>query len=546
MRATRRARLRSRRVYVIAVALFLLGAARAGALDTEKSLCSRAGEASELPEFFDPANPADVILLADEGEREAFALSLEDAGRNWTELAGAVSMLEDERRQDAIWLVNGMPHLDRLEMTAGTLVEHVDYAHRVLTEMPYEVPADMFRPYILTYRIEEEPVEPWRAELYGLFSPVAGEQGEIVGTARALNRMLVERLTERDSEFFGPRQSPLLTLRSGSGTGTEIAILACAALKSVGIPSRQADVQALGQEESGENWIEIFDGESWIPLYPLEPAAFGDHGHVEAEFPHNVTIVATRSAFERLLVTEEYTETGTIDLSFVRDGRPAREFEHFAISVLNRGGLVPLDQLDTVADSAGRFVATVGEGRYVVQAGVRDGHGNPFVTMREVDVLPAETAFLAFDVTPGETRKPLDPARLAGLGQILVAGVTFDLSEEPSRRMLPLIAGALSRRAPNVAVSYQSVGDDPELLATARSIIGEAELHVAPAPGDGDAPDGERAAGAEGRKPELPHIWIHHEDAGRPVFAQWGYDLNIGRAIAIAVDDYLRERLEEQ
>jgi len=527
---------RSRWVHVIAVVLIALGALCAGAqdIDTETSVCARARGASELPELFDRANPTDVVLLSDEAEREAFASSLEDAGRNWTELAAAVSRLDGEMRQDAIWLVNGMPHLDRLEMTAETLIEHVDYARRVLTEMPYAVPDDMFRPYILTYRIEEEPVEPWRREFFDLFSPVAEEEEEIVKTARALNRALAERVSERDREFFGPRQSPLLTYRSGSGTGPEIAILACAALKAVGIPSRQAGVAALGQEDGGESWIEVFDGASWIPLYPLEPGAFGDRGHVEAEYPQNVTIVASRSAFERLLVTEEYTETGTIDISFVHDGEQASEFEHFAISVLNRGALVPLDHLEAVADSVGRFVAVVGEGRYVVQAGVRDEHGNPFVMMREVELLPTETALLAFDVTPGEAGRPLEPALLAELGPILVVGVTFDLSEEPSRRMLPLIARALGRRAGNVVVSYQSVGDDPGLLATARSIIGAAELRTVP------------SLDGQDRRPELPHVWIHHERAGRQVFARWGYDLNIGRAIAIAVDDYLTERLEER
>jgi hypothetical protein len=490
--------------------------------------------------LFDPAASAELLELVDPPDRDALSSALEDAGRNWSELAQAVRTLEGEERAAAVWLLDGAPHLDRLEMTAETLIEHVRYAFRARDEMPYAIPEDKFRPYILTYRIEEEPVEPWRRELFDLYGPVAEGEGEIVAAARAVNRDLAGRVSERDREFFGPRQSPLLTLRSGSGTEAEIAILACAAMKAIGIPSRQASVRALGAESGGASWIEILDGESWLPLYPLEPDAFGDFGHAERDHPDNVTVVATRSAFEQVLVTEEYTETGVIDVSFVADGKPAAEFEHFSISVLNRGALVPLDALEAVADEDGRFSATLGDGRYVVLAGARDASGNPFVTLREVDLEPGEARVVAFDVTP-EGRVGLDPAVARSVGRVLEAVVLLDLRREPDVRMLPLIAGALSRRSENVAASYVSLGTPPEGLeeavkalprgASVVALGAEAMSYTSPGGAVVEVPDDPS---------EQPLVALFDLDTEAAVMIHRGYDLNIDRKLSDAIDARLQ------
>jgi hypothetical protein len=457
--------------------------------------------------LFDAVAGADVIALAPEQDGEALAASLTDAGRNWTELAAAIRNLDGDERADCVWLVNGMPHLDRIEITADDLVEHVRYAHRARREMPYSMPDDMFRAYILTYRIEEEPLTPWRKELFERFGPVAQEERTAAATAKRINALLAESLEESEPDFFGPRKSPTLTLKSGNGSEADISILACAAMKAVGIPSRQASVPALGEEPDDRNWVEIFDGERWLPLFPLEPDAFGDFGRIEAEHRHNVTVVATRTAFEQTLVTERYTETGVIDVALTLDGAPAAGFDAFSISVLNHGGLAALDALETVADDAGRFSAAVGEGTYVVAAGTRDAAGNPFVMMREVGVAPGDTVVVDFDVSPAGAAPAIAPEELSSVGTVLKVRVEFDPDEEPSVRMLPLIKRALDRFAPAVRTIYVPV--DGALL-----------------------PAGTR----------LPLVVCTAAD-GAAILRREGYDLNIGRALSAAVDAELLRAL---
>jgi hypothetical protein len=506
---------------------------------------ARAQEGDARPAF-DRAADAAVLDLAEPSARDALAASLEDAGRNWGELARALELLEGGEREAAVWLVNGAPHLDRLEMTAETLVEHVRYAFRARAEMPHAVPDDMFRPYILTYRIEEEPVEPWRRELYDRYGPLAKAAGGVRDAAGAVNRDLAKRLTERDREFFGPRQSPLLTLRSGSGTEAEIAILACAIMKAIGIPSRQASVAALGSEPEGASWIEIFDGDGWLPLYPLEPEALGDFGRIERGRPENVTVVATRSAFESLLVTERYTDTGAVELSFVADGEAAAGYEHFSVSVLNRGALVPLDDLEAVADDDGRFEATLGDGRYVLLAGARDAAGDPFVRMREIQVEPGGRYVVAFDVTPGGRDEGLDPDLARAVGEVIEAVVLFDLGSEPDVRMLPLIAGALARRSTNVSTRYVSVGTPTGSAPLAEEILppGSDVLTLRPGEASYTEPGG-RTLAVPAESDGLPVVALFDRRTGARVFTHAGYDLNIDRRLSEAIDACLRGPTEE-
>ena len=144
-----------------------------------------ASDGAFADEMFDPGLHSHVLALVDDETRKGLSESLEDAGGNWGELAAAITALDGEQRAACVRLISGMPHLDRLEMTAATLVEHVEYAFRTRDEMPYEVPDEMFEPYILTYRVEEEPVDPWRRELYDAYAPVALAEGTAVAHYRA-------------------------------------------------------------------------------------------------------------------------------------------------------------------------------------------------------------------------------------------------------------------------------------------------------------------------------------------------------------------------
>ena len=453
----------------------------------------------------------EVLSLVSIADRDALTSALDDAGSNAPELARAVTELQGDQREAALWLIQRMPHLDRLEMTADVLVEHVT----VSFETRGELPDSLFLPYVLTYRIDREPVEAWRAALRDRWS----EAGSPSTLAAAVNRDVASSAEKRDRGFFGPLQAPLFTLSAGSGTETEIAVLTTAALRAVGVPSRRVRVPALGAAEGSASWIEFHDGTGWMPLYPLEPDAMGDTEHIERDAPTNVTIVEASAGFETRLVTERYTETAGLELSFVSEGRPAGDFEHFSVSVLNGGALVPLDALEAVADDEGRFEALLGDGRYVVAAGVRDAQGDPFVKMLEVELSPGEVCRVALDVSPSRSSRG-DTTPLSAL-------VATDPTSEPDRRMLPLITSALAVRG--AQVTYVALGG-PGAAALLLEYVGTGARVVSP----DDLPDGSAFADGLASEHETPVIELYDARTNRAILRHEGYDLNIGRVIESA------------
>lgn len=360
------------------------------------------------------ASPQDSFLLAlaPDSLRPAFGEALADAGQNWHEPAFAVATAQPDRRDEVIWLINSMPHLDRLEVTRSVLLEHVEYAHIGMTAFKYRAPDSLFRDYILAYRISDEPVTAWRKLLYDRFAPMVEKAETSADAARIVNRWLAGNVRSAKRGFFGPMKSPELVLSSGSGTNEEIAVLAAAILKSIGVPSRRVKVPWLGAQDSDASWLEVYSEGKWLPCYPLEPRAFGNFGWLEREHDDNVTVAVATSAFEQQLVTPSYTAGAQVRVRLNASGRPLTEFGNFAFSVFNAGAWRPLDELNTVTDSSGTFDCFLGNGHYLLVAGQRDPRGNPYLVTRELEVEPHRTQDITLDLTvpatpvPAYTRTP--------------------------------------------------------------------------------------------------------------------------------------------
>jgi len=384
--------------------------------------------------------------------------ALTDAGGNWRNLFDAVANFDGDKREDCIFLVKIMPHLDRLEMTKEILIEHVDYGWAAKTDFPYKVPEDMFREYILVYRLGDEPVTPYRALMRERFGDLVGQSP--VDTAKAVNKWIYENSKVKERGFFGPRPSPVNVLNAGAGTEEDIANLTAAILKTLGVPSRRASIANFSQQAGGASWVEIYDGK-WIPLYPDSPEDFGDLNRWERNKPRNITVVIAQSAFHTAQVTQSYTETGTIEMKFFRHGEVQPKFEHFGISVYNNGAWNPLDDLgfDLEGEKLSTsekdvFDAVLGDGLYLVECGVRNYKGDPWVQTKMVELNPGGKINLEFNLDPPledltaqdlqrRTIKPLPqftlgevhyPADMLGKPHLLVF---FNLKNEPSIRMLP-------------------------------------------------------------------------------------------------------------
>jgi len=360
-------------------------------------------------EKFESERFPEVANLAPDSLRSDFVEALKDAGENWRQLAGVVEELQGRRREDAIWLINHMPHLDRLEMKSDILREHIEYAYIARDSSVVSFDDKTFQEYILTYRLGSEPVEAYRKFLFEYFHPKIKTKRDASEVAKQINRWVAKNLSVKEKGFFGTLQPPTATFKSRKGSEREISILVTAIFKSLGIPSRQARIAALGEQDESFTWVEVFDGENWLPFYPFSPEDLGNFGFIEKGYPNNVTVVLSRSAFERKLITENYTDTGWLKAQFLEEGKPKVEFEHLSVNVFNEGGFRALDDLflnDYVdfpsADSSGIYVCQLGDGTYFLHGGVRQKTGDVWVQIFPFEIAPGETTFVEVELSPVE------------------------------------------------------------------------------------------------------------------------------------------------
>lgn len=436
---------------ILAILLCLPVAAASPALSAQDPL-------SPEGSFVADEHPEITVLFQGRDDCQEIIDALVDAGGNWRSLYESIEYYDGEKKEDCFFLIKIMPHLDKLEMTRETMIEHIDYAWAAKTDFPYTIPDEMFREYILVYRLGQEPVTPYRALIRERFEYLVGETPS--DTARAVNKWISGNIKTQPRGFFGPRPSPVNVLNSGAGTEEDIANLTSAILKTLGVPSRRARVEHFGQQAGGASWVEIYDY-VWMPLYPDSPDDFGDFNRWEGEYPHNITVVSAQSAFHSSQITPSYTGTGVIELNFYRRGQVLPDFEHFGISVYNDGAWEPLDDLGFNLEESRMttgdddiFEAVLGDGKYLVQCGVRNYKGDPWVQTRMVDLGANERIQLEFqldppfeDLSPQDLQKrKLDelPEFILGeleypddfLGTVQLVFI-FNMQKESSVRMLP-------------------------------------------------------------------------------------------------------------
>ena len=388
--------------------------------------------------------------------------ALEDAGDNRVALDSAIAEAPHDHKEDVIWLIIKMDHLDRLEIKKDILLDNVKYAH--LAYQASGLPDSFFREYVLPCRFHEEAILPWRKEFYDFFGQFKSTQ--ISKTAFKINREVARKFDLRDKkDLFGPEPSPLHLARSRSGTNEQAGVLLAAALRSVGIPTRFVRCSVLGNEKGGLSWVEFYDGGKWQPAYPLHPDALGDFRFVEKDKPGNLTVTIAKSASKNEIVTQGYSAWGTLKLHFIRKGLTVDNFEHFCLAKLNDGAFPPLDDLLEYSPDSDSLI--LADGDYLLEAGVRtkggsvrfhiipvridsgafltetvnldipiDERGQEELLVRKLDSMPR----LVFK---GPDRRNIKLADLVKKPVVLL--YIFDWQTEPPKRMLSQIVSSVQK-----------------------------------------------------------------------------------------------------
>ena len=150
-----------------------------------------------------------------------------------------------------------MPLSDLADYTPQFFLQQVRYAFKARAEMPWgkDVPEDVFRHFVLVYRVNNENLDMARMVFFReLKERVQGMT--IEEAALEVNHWCHEHVAYRASD--SRTSAPLATMRTSLGRCGEESTFAVTALRAVGIPARQCYTPRWAHCDDNHAWVEVW------------------------------------------------------------------------------------------------------------------------------------------------------------------------------------------------------------------------------------------------------------------------------------------------
>ncbi|ACS79543.1 transglutaminase domain-containing protein [Maridesulfovibrio salexigens] len=308
---------------------------------------------------------------------------LATSGNNRAELENFISRYDEnpQKRQAAQFLIANLPPSDRAALSAKELAENLDFAFlaRESTKWGKNISWNDFLHYVLPHRVSQEKATSWRKLFFNELLPLVAECESMEEAVLAVNRWCFSKTGFKSTQRWD--QNPLMTINRGWGRCEEAVILAVCALRSVGIPARQAMVPAWQHSNDNHTWTEVqVDGkwhyiESANPDYGLDHAWFSGsvrmaplvvsyaYGNTtSADFP----ILGRSFGCTLINTTARYAPASRTEVLVVDSkGKPLPGTRVF-FSVLNYASFRPVAAKTT--DAEGKVKITLGPGSVLLSA----------------------------------------------------------------------------------------------------------------------------------------------------------------------------------
>jgi len=212
----------------------------------------------------------DPHFITDEGYRNEvhtdFEMRSEELGmRNLC--LDTLSCMEREAME---FLYAYMPLSDLADYEPSFYLNQVRYAFKAREEMPWgkDIPEDVFRHFVLVYRVNNENLDTARMVFYReLKDRVKGLSME--EAALEVNHWCHEHVAYRASD--SRTSAPLATMKTSLGRCGEESTFAVTALRAVGIPARQCYTPRWAHCDDNHAWVEVYVDGEWKFLGACEP-----------------------------------------------------------------------------------------------------------------------------------------------------------------------------------------------------------------------------------------------------------------------------------
>lgn len=168
-----------------------------------------------------------------------------------------------------------MPLSDIADYTPQFFLQQVRYAFKARAEMPWgkDVPEDVFRHFVLVYRVNNENLDTARMVMFReLKERVQGMT--IEEAALEVNHWCHEHVAYRASD--SRTSAPLATMRTSLGRCGEESTFAVTALRAVGIPARQCYTPRWAHCDDNHAWVEVWVGNTTEGSEPRDKNCRGE------------------------------------------------------------------------------------------------------------------------------------------------------------------------------------------------------------------------------------------------------------------------------
>ncbi|MBR1644212.1 MAG: transglutaminase domain-containing protein [Bacteroidales bacterium] len=217
-------------------------------------------------------------------------------------LYGGMDTLGLEEREALEFLYAYMPYSDMADYDGAFNLSQVRTALAARDTFSWgrHVPDDIFRHFVLVYRVNNENLDTARQYMFhALKERVRGLS--MYEAALEVNHWCHEHMAYRASD--GRTSAPLASLRTSLGRCGEESTFAVTALRSVGIPARQCYTPRWAHCDDNHAWVEVWVDGRWHFMGACEPDPELDMGWFAV--PSTRTMMVHSNAYGRYMGDEE-------------------------------------------------------------------------------------------------------------------------------------------------------------------------------------------------------------------------------------------------
>ena len=212
----------------------------------------------------------DPHFITDRDYRNTVHADFEARMAQFPMLGVQLDTLSRAEREAMEFLYAYMPLSDLADYEPAFYLDQVRYAFRAREEMPWgkDAPEDVFRHFVLVYRVNNENLDTARMVFYReLKDRVKGMT--IEEAALEVNHWCHEHVAYRASD--SRTSAPLATMRTSLGRCGEESTFTVTAMRAVGIPARQCYTPRWAHCDDNHAWVEVYVNGEWKFLGACEP-----------------------------------------------------------------------------------------------------------------------------------------------------------------------------------------------------------------------------------------------------------------------------------